>query len=397
MSASRNRSKPMEQSPITDPTLFSRFLMAMVCGQLLISGCSDSKGESPKSAVVAPPPTLEALPAPDKPADDLQLVETIRKFIIGNSPEKEESEMRDYTRKIPTTGVPFEMVAIPGGEFLMGSPANEPDRREDEGPQRTKKVEPFWIGKFEVTWDIYEPFMLTDVARNKDGSRLELEENELLADVVSAPTTPYSEMSFGMGTKGYPAISMTQHAASKFCQWLSAQTGHFYRLPTEAEWEYACRAGTSGPFHCVPEELADYAVFDPTQTRIGYEKVGTKKPNPWGLHDMHGNVLEWCLDQYFSDAYRTGKQTIPATKLYPRVVRGGSWYDTAELCRSAAREKSTEDWIQLDPELPKSLWYLPDAVWLGFRIVRPLKPPSAEAMEAIWNSGMIWSNGSNVR
>lgn len=328
-------------------------------------------------------------------ADNLDLVKTIRENILATSTEKAEAEMKEYTSTIPKTGVKFDMVPIKGGEFMMGSPADEEGRFEDEGPQHKVKVDPFWMGKYEVTWNMYEPFMITGVARNKDGSPENIPADAAPVDVVSSPTTPYTEMSFGMGTDGFPAICMTEHAASKFCQWLSAQTGHYYRLPTEAEWEYACRAGTTGPYSCPPDQLADFAVLDPEQVRVGYEKVGTKKPNPWGLYDMHGNVMEWCLDQYLADGYagREGKTTenplaIPTT-LYPRVARGGSWYDPAEELRSARRIFSDENWKVQDPQLPKSIWYHTDAHWLGFRIVRPLNIPDAEKMNELWNLGRI--------
>lgn len=328
-------------------------------------------------------------------ADNLDLVKVIREKILANTPEKSEADMKDYTGVIPKTGVKYDMVAIKGGEFLMGSPEDEAGRSDDEGPQHKVKVSPFWMGKFEVTWDMYQPFMITGVARNKDGSPQDaLPPDAEPVDVVSSPTTPYTEMSFGMGTDGYPAICMTEHAALKFCQWLSAQTGHYYRLPTEAEWEYACRAGTTGPYSCPTDQLADFAVMDPDQVRVGYEKVGTKKPNPWGLHDMHGNVMEWCIDQYFADTYasRKGKTTenplvIPKT-LYPRVARGGSWYDPPEELRSARRVASNENWKYQDPQLPKSIWYHTDAPWLGFRIVRPLEVPDAETMHLLWNIGV---------
>src|SRR5690606_20266223 len=117
-----------------------------------------------------------------------------------------------------------------------GSPAGESNRQENEGPQVKVTVSPFWIGTFEVTWDEYEPYMITQADRRKNGSRRDYDSaKHTLVDAVSQPTPPYTEMSFGMGQKGFPAISMTQHAANKYCQWLSAQTGRFYRLPTEAE------------------------------------------------------------------------------------------------------------------------------------------------------------------
>jgi formylglycine-generating enzyme required for sulfatase activity len=202
-------------------------------------------------------------------------------------------------------------------------------------------------------------------------------------------------MDFNMGYEGFPAICMTHHAANKFCEWLSFQTGHFYRLPTEAEWEYACRAGTTGPYSCPTTELEQFAVLDPKQIRVGYEKIGTKRPNPWGLHDMHGNVMEWCLDQYRRDAFSRWEGdpvvdpiTRPKTR-YPRVVRGGSWYDPKEELRSARRIPSSPDWQTQDPELPKSLWYLTDAHWLGFRIVRPLAVPSLDEMLFAWNNSFL--------
>lgn len=208
----------------------------------------------------------EADATADGPADNLELVKQIRENILATSTEKSEAEMKDYTDTITKTGVKFDMVAIKGGEFLMGSPEDEAGRFEDEGPQHKVKVNPFWMGKFEVTWNMYDPFMISGNARNKDGSPVNIPPGSEPVDIVSSPTTPYMEMSFGMGSDGYPAICMTQHAANKFCQWLSAQTGHYYRLPTEAEWEYACRAGTTGPYSCPPEQLADFAVLDPNST-----------------------------------------------------------------------------------------------------------------------------------
>jgi len=299
--------------------------------------------------------------------------------------------MKSYRAVIPRTGVPYEMVAIPGGEFLMGSPPTEAHRSQDEGPQHKVKIAPFWMGKYEITWDQYEPYMTA----NRDSRSIGARTDTKLEDAVSGPSETAYEMSFGMGTDGYPAISMTQHAALKFCQWLSAQTGHYYRLPTEAEWEYACRAGTTSAYHFSDNSarLAAFAVFDPIQDRNGYAKVGTKMPNLWGLFDMHGNVLEWCLDQYSETAYEgrkgvTDNPFVRPTKLYPRVVRGGSWYDTADLLRGATRIPSSKDWKAGDPKIPQSLWYLTDATWLGFRIVRPLKIPDAKTMHDIWSQGI---------
>ncbi len=329
--------------------------------------------------------------------DERARVAALRERILESTAKLDEAAMKDYVSKIPKTGVPYDMVAIRGGEFLMGSPPDEAKRKDDEGPQVRVKVSPFWMARHETSWDQYEPFMITRKPRYKDGALQYPEhlKDPTPADFVSSPTTPYTEMDFGMGREGFAAINMTHHAANKFCEWLSFQTGHFYRLPTEAEWEYACRAGPTGPYSCPTIELEQFAVLDPKQIRVGYEKIGTKRPNPWGLHDMHGNVMEWCLDQYRLDAYSQWEGnpvvdplTRPKTR-YPRVVRGGSWYDPEEELRSARRIPSSPDWQAQDPELPKSLWYLTDAHWLGFRVVRPLAVPSLDEMLFAWNNSFL--------
>jgi formylglycine-generating enzyme required for sulfatase activity len=208
---------------------------------------------------------------------------------------------------------------------------------------------------------------------------------DTLADAVTMPTKPYTDMTFGMGREGRPAICMTQLAAKVYCKWLSAKTGRYYRLPTEAEWEYACRAGTTTAysFGDDPAQLDDFGWFYDNSDE-SYQKVGQKRPNPWGLHDMHGNVAEWVLDAYSSDGYlRLGQARIKSplnvpTQIYPRVVRGGSWVDDAPALRSAARGHSEPDWKAQDPQLPQSIWYYTDADHVGFRVVRPLRLPTPD-------------------
>ncbi len=329
----------------------------------------------------------------DDTSDTLDVVKQIHALIVKKAAE-EKAKPEDYSSKVPLTGANYHMVAVKGGEFLMGSPLTEPKRGQDEGPQVNVQVDSFWIGKFEVSWDEYEPYMITRADRRKNGSRTDYDPQvHTLVDAVSQPTKPYTEMSFGMGQKGYPAISMTFHAANKYCQWLSAQTGHFYRLPTEAEWEYACRAGTTTAysFGDDPAKIAEYAWYYKNANEK-YQKIGLKKPNPWGLHDMHGNVMEWTIDQYVPDYFAIIKDhpnnpTIKADKPYPHSVRGGGWDDDPDKLRSAARRGSDPLWKQQDPQLPKSIWYHTDARWLGFRIVRPEKIPSPEEMYFYWNCG----------
>jgi formylglycine-generating enzyme required for sulfatase activity len=309
-------------------------------------------------------------------ADDLELVRRIHSRIVKQSAA---SKPIPYKTTIPGSDVFFEMVPIPGGEFVMGTPAAERGRRPDEGPQHKVRMEPFWMGAREVSWDEYRLFMFSPGPL------------EAAVDAVSRPTRPYVEMSFGMGINGFPAISMTQHAANKYAQWLSAATGHFYRLPTEAEWEHACRAGSRSAyfFGDEPKQLGEYAWYA-ANSQDKYQLVGTKKPNPWGLYDILGNVQEWTLDQYIPDFYAKrgllpwAKQTTP----YPQVVRGGSWAEPAENCRCGARLASDPSWKFQDPQLPKSIWYLTDAQWLGFRLVRPMTTPSPEEMHRYWNNGV---------
>ena len=286
------------------------------------------------------------------------------------------------------------MVPIPAGEFTMGSPDSELARKPDEGPQHQVKISAFWMGQCEVTWNEFELFMYPDEERKFRETIQTDPYVGKVVDAVSRPTQPYVEMSFGMGRDDYPTISMTQHAANKYCEWLSAKTGQFYRLPTEAEWEYACRAGSSTAysFGDDPSKLGEYAWFE-KNSGFKYQKVGRKKPNPWGLYDMHGNVAEWCLDQYEPNYDRFANVVsvdpwLKATKPYPHAVRGGSWEDPPELLRSAARRGSDKSWKMQDPQLPKSVWYHTDAQFLGFRLVRPLKVPPPEEMSKYWNSGV---------
>ena len=323
-----------------------------------------------------------------------ETVTNLYNFIMSKLTVTKEPDMKPYTNTIHGTDVSFVMVPIRGGEFLMGSPANEPGRKPDEGPQHKVKISPFWMGKCEVTWNEFELFMFADQERKFKGQIPTDPYIDKMSDAVSRPTKPYVEMSFGMGKDGYPAISMTQHSANKYCEWLSAKMGEYYRLPTEAEWEYACRAGTKTKYSFGDDDsqIGDYAWYE-KNSDFQYQKVGQKKPNPWGLHDMHGNVTEWCLDQYQSNYNQFASSTaldpwIKASKPYPHSARGGSWDDGPEKLRSAARVYSDKVWKVQDPQLPKSIWYHTDARFLGMRLVRPLKVPPPQELFGYWNSGV---------
>lgn len=314
---------------------------------------------------------------------------------VKQADAKSAADMKPYTDVIVSADVTFDMVPIPGGKFQMGSPDSEDGRKDDEGPQHEVEIEPFWMGKCEVAWNEYEIWMFNLDIQRRQLNKVVPTPLEQLADAVTRPTKPYTDMTFGMGKEGFPAICMTQLAAKTYCKWLSTKTGRYYRLPTEAEWEYAARAGTKTAYSFGDDasQLGEYAWFY-DNSDDAYHKVGKKKPNPWGLHDMHGNVAEWTLDQYIPDYYKqfadkAAKEpwAVP-TKLYPQAVRGGSWDDDPTLLRSAARRGSHKDWKQQDPQLPQSIWYFTDALFVGFRVVRPLHEPSAEEKAKIWEAGL---------
>ena len=290
-----------------------------------------------------------------------------------------EKDMKPYTETLPGSTVKFDMVPIRGGTFTMGSPATERGRAPDEGPQHKVKIQPFWMGKTEMTWESFDLY-----AFNKNLSKAAEPATDASkgADAITRPTPPYSDPTFGYGRKGHPIISISHHAAMEFTRWLSEKTGKDYRLPTEAEWEYACRAGTTTPydFGVTPGQLSQYAWFRLNSEDMPHA-VALKKPNAWGLFDMDGNVAEWVLDLYDKDYYKKlGTQTpaespvlIPGAEHYPHVVRGGSWDDDAAKSRCAARRPSTKDWNQQDPQRPQSIWWLTDGLHVGFRVVRALE------------------------
>lgn len=277
-----------------------------------------------------------------------------------------------YKETIPGTNVSFDIVAIEGGRFKLGSPAGEAGRGADEGPQAEVTVGSFWMSAREVTWDEYDLFAsgrrLPPPAGSAPGS----------ADAVSGPTPPYADPSWGFGKGRQPALGMTWHAAAEYCRWLSERTGHKYRLPTEAEWEYAARAGSGAPWSSARDEstLAQTAWYAANSNGMPH-KVGTKQPNAFGLYDMHGNVAEWTLDRYEAGRYAAlaGKPSsdpvlLPGTARYPHVVRGGSFEDDAAHVRSAARRVSKPEWSRRDPQFPQSIWWHTDAIFVGFRVVR---------------------------
>jgi formylglycine-generating enzyme required for sulfatase activity len=349
-----------------------------------------------KSSVTILPQKPDEFPVPEQ----LELSKKIHALIVKTA--KDEAGKRYEVKVSKADNLPLKLLPIPGGEFLFGG-------------KKKVKIAPFWMSETEITWAHYDPFWQNDPEfknpRNKDGTidldneRYTTDQADLtkvpLVDAVSQPTTQYHDMfvqnSFKHGPK-FPAMDMTNLAASKFCQWLSAQTGHFYRLPTEAEWEYACRAGTTTAYSFGDDtsKLGEYAWFADNSefTDSGlftYNEVAQKKPNPWGLYDMHGNVGEWTIEAFEEDSISSLKDGVAGpwripTKRYPRVIRGGSANDDAEVLQSSARKASSPELKSQDPQIPKSVWYHTDGQHIGLRVIRPVDIPSAEEMHLFWNT-----------
>lgn len=307
--------------------------------------------------------------------------------------QKNQDSFVPYSQPIPESEKSIDLVPVEGGSFLMGSPEDEPGRTEDEGPQKEVTVDSFWMGKFEITWGQYDLFANEVAGRLEEELASGSRDIEIAVDGISTPTPPYVDMTFGMGRDGYPAISMTHYAAVMFTKWLTAKTGTFYRLPTEAEWEYACRAGMDSSNGYEEGRELDELAWYADNSGGTYGQAGTKEPNALGLHDMLGNNAEWVMDQYHEDYFEqledgAANPWFRPDELYPRSVRGGSYRDSAEDQRCANRRGSEANWKMLDPQLPKSLWWHTSAPFVGFRIVRPLEEPSREEMEQHWIEAM---------
>ena len=324
---------------------------------------------------------------------------------------KTEADMKPYVEKLqshlPNESVTFKMVPIKGGKFKLGSPDSEADRKADEGPQVETTIEPFWMEEHEVTWQEFELFGLLYLANaRKEGKVKATDDHATKADALAAPTPPYSIGTISYNNSGktnYPASGLTRYAAQMYCKWLTAMTGRYYRLPTEAEWEYACRAGSSSAFSFGDnaKELEQYGWFL-GNSPDGYTEIMKKKPNAWGLYDMHGNVCEWVMDQYDKKAYKkmsdgkvktpfvTPKKPLSVYGMFGEIARGGSCAHEPKDCRSASRIVSDKDWKAQDPMFPQSIWWMTEAPYVGFRVIRPLNPPTSKDAQLFEPDAKIW-------
>ena len=274
---------------------------------------------------------------------------------MNNSEQREEKAARRKAGEDATSpGLVFrdaafapEMVVIPAGEFLMGSPEDEKYRGEDEGPQHRVVIPaPFALGKYAVTFEEFDHFVRESGHDHEPGD-------------------------YGWGRGRRPVVDVSWDEAVAYCRWLSEETGHDYRLPTEAEWEYSCRAGTTTPFHFGETISTDQANYDggfiygngqKGKFRHQTMEVGQFPANAFGLHEMHGNVWEWCADRYENDAYEKYIDVYPAMvgdleSSRVRVLRGGSCFTNPSFLRSAYRF-----WYSIDFRL----------IIFGFRVARTL-------------------------
>jgi len=300
---------------------------------------------------------------------------------------------KSFNEKLPGTAVSFNMLAIPGGQFKMGSPEDETFRRKDEGPVREVQVDSFWMAEIEVSWDEYLAFF---TATSSQGRKEAVEEEE--TDAVSGATPPWGAPDQGWGKGSRPAITMSHHAAETYCRWLTQVTGRKYRLPTEAEWEYAARGGTDTPyfFEGSPKDFesdgffkkifgANTEVLDKYVIYQGNSPDRTQEPvkveaNPFGLKNMLGNVAEFCADYYDPTVYGKYPSGVVKNPRGPRsgnehVVRGGSFLSSPKDVRVARRDYTrTTDWLVTDPQIPKSIWWYSDTKSVGFRVVCEYHP-----------------------
>jgi sulfatase modifying factor 1 len=298
--------------------------------------------------------------------------------MVVNSAIAQDGTAKKYTETVTTKigeEISFDMVLIPAGTFQMGSPADEPGRKDDEEPRHEVRLDSFYLCTTETTIELFMAYYQETVSAKKDFITTQQEQKETEnVDAITGPTPVYGDMTMGYDNK-HPAMGMTWHNAMTFCRWLSKKTGKEYRLPTEAEWEYACRAGTTKAYGSGnnPEELKEVAWYEETADSET-NAVGKKKPNAWGFYDMLGNVREWVFDFYSADAYKQEAAKSPAVN--PKgpetgkvhVARGGDYSCPAKEVRCAARAYEEKWWRSGDPQIPKSKWWLPEMDIIGFRV-----------------------------
>jgi len=237
-----------------------------------------------------------------------------------------------YVETLPGSVVKLNMVGIPGGALLMAG--------------KSVPVKPFWIADTETTWEAFDAFIASGP------SSPAYDQTDFAPDAIARPSKSYILPDLGWGHHGYPAINISFLNATMFCRWLAKETGKKYRLPTEAEWEYACRAGAPGPVKLTKPQ-ADKQAWYAANSDKKTQPVGKKAPNAWKLYDMFGNVGEWATDG-------AGKP----------VLCGPTFNEPVSQLISTERKRWSPAWQADDPQLPKSRWWLSNGFFVGFRVVR---------------------------
>ncbi len=291
----------------------------------------------------------------------------------------------NYDLDINEKQIHIKMISIPAGKILMGSPATEKGRNPNEGPQVEVAIEPFWMSATEITHDQFAAFRFKD------------KDPQPRPDAITRPTAQYIDLTWGMGKEGgFPANSMQPYTAIAYCKWIWEKTGVFYRLPTEAEWEYAAKAAKVTVYGegITPQNILDYAWLK-ENANLKYQKVGQKKPNAFGLYDMIGNVAEWTMDMYSPQYFKLLKDNPKSSYFVARdnfrsyhTARGGGFKSSKAEVRLSARQAQTESWNKRDPQIPRSKWWLTDGDFVGFRIVKPASQPSKAEVEDFFKQAL---------
>lgn len=236
-----------------------------------------------------------------------------------------------YTEQLPNSTLEFKMAPVPAGKIKIGD--------------KTVEIKPFFMAATETTWDLFDAFLLSGEPSKP------YDQTKYPADAVARPSRSYHLPDLGWGHQGYPVINVTHETAEMFCRWLSSVTKKKYRLPTEAEWEFAAREGKDGAWSLPEAELAKREWYDGNNFNAT-SPVGKRAANALGLFDILGNAGEWAVDL-------AGK---------PVLCGGDFKFEAAEMTPSARRHYAP-DWQMTDPQIPKSRWWLADGWFAGFRVV----------------------------